>query len=81
VRVHDTEFTTAELQKKGFEAAADIYSTGSEAVFLVTMHKQYANIDFAKLATSGVRVIVDGRNQLDKTKVESAGIRYIGIGR
>jgi hypothetical protein len=25
--------------------------------------------------------VVDGRNQLAKSKVEAAGIRYIGIGR
>lgn len=80
-QLHDTEFSAAELEKKGFKPAADIYNTGAEAVFLVTMHKQYAQIDFSRLASSGVKVIVDGRNQLDKSKVESAGIRYFGIGR
>jgi UDP-N-acetyl-D-mannosaminuronate dehydrogenase len=81
VQVHDTEFSAVELEKKGFQAAADIYEAHSEAVFLVTMHKQYASIDFDKLAQSGVKVVVDGRNQLAKSKVEAAGIRYIGIGR
>jgi nucleotide sugar dehydrogenase len=81
VKVHDTEFSSTELGRKGFKAADDLYSTNAEAVFLVTMHKQYATIDFAKLAANGVKVIVDGRNNLDKNKVETAGMKYIGIGR
>lgn len=81
VKVHDTEFSEGELTRKGFQPAGDIYETQCEAVFLVTMHKQYATIDFGKLAKAGVKVVVDGRNQLAKSKVEAAGIRYIGIGR
>ena len=81
VVLHDTEFTAAELEKKGFNPASSVYETGSEAVFLVTMHKEYKQLDFSKLHTSGTRVIIDGRNQLNKQQVEQAGIRYIGIGR
>lgn len=79
--VHDTEFSAEELQKKGFAAAADIYSTGAEAVLLVTTHKQYRDIDFAQLAAAGVKVFVDGRNSFDRKKVEAAGLHYIGIGK
>ncbi len=81
VKVHDTEFSTDELERKGFIATTDIYETNAEAVFVVTMHKQYASIDFARLASSGVKVILDGRNSLDKSQVEASGIEYIGIGR
>jgi nucleotide sugar dehydrogenase len=80
-QMHDTEFSAAELEKKGFTPCADIYASGAEVVFLVTMHKQYAQIDFKRMADSGVRVIVDGRNQLNQQQVENAGMRYIGIGR
>jgi len=81
IRLHDTEFSNEELKKKGFHGVDDVYSTGAEALFLVTMHKEYSSLDFARLQASGVRVIIDGRNQLKKEEVEKAGIRYIGIGR
>ena len=81
VCLHDTEFSAAEIEKKGFTPAADLYSTSSEALFLVTMHKEYQHLDYAALSASGVRVIIDGRNQLNKQQVEQAGIHYIGIGR
>ncbi len=81
VCLHDTEFSAAEIEKKGFKPAADLYTTASEAVFLVTMHKEYKHLDFAAMHASGVRVIIDGRNQLNKQEVEQAGIRYLGIGR
>lgn len=81
VQVHDTEFSSDELKRKGFTPAADVYTSGAEVVFVVTMHTQYASLDFAKLAAAGVKILVDGRNNLNRKNVESAGIRYIGIGR
>jgi nucleotide sugar dehydrogenase len=81
IRLHDTEFSKEELEKKGFPGVDDVYASGAEALFLVTMHKEYASLDFARLQTAGIRVIIDGRNQLKKEEVENAGIRYLGIGR
>lgn len=81
VCLHDTEFSGEEISRKGFTPAADVYSSACEVVFLVTMHKEYQQLDFARLYSSGVRVIMDGRNQLKKELVEHAGIRYLGIGR
>ncbi|MFM7727165.1 MAG: nucleotide sugar dehydrogenase [Flavobacteriales bacterium] len=81
VQLHDTEFSKSELERKGFVAADDVYASQAEVVFLVTMHKEYAGLDFSKLHASGVRLVIDGRNQLNKQHVEQAGIRYIGIGR
>ena len=81
VVLHDTEFSSEELEKKGFTAAHSLYDTASEAIFLVTMHQQYKQLDFTKLHASGARVILDGRNQLNKQEVEQAGLHYIGIGR
>lgn len=79
--LHDTEFTPAELEKKGFNAASSVYENDAEAVFVVTMHQEYKQLDFSKLHAAGVRVLVDGRNQLNKQAIEQAGIHYIGIGR
>jgi nucleotide sugar dehydrogenase len=81
VTVHDTEFSGEELSKKQFTPSKDLYNDGAEAVFLVTMHKEYKDIDFAKMASGGVRYFVDGRNAVDRKKVEAAGIEYFGIGK
>jgi len=80
VSLHDTEYTTEELKEKGF-VPADPDTAKVEAVFLTTMHKQYRQLDFDKMASNGVRYMVDGRNALLKEEVESAGITYIGIGK
>lgn len=81
VVLHDTEFSAEELTKKGFQPVDDIYATGAEAVFIVTIHEQYKKLDYYKLAASGVRFLVDGRNGLDRKAAESAGLIYTGIGR
>lgn len=81
VSVHDVEFSAAEIASKDLKPAKDIYETNAEVVFLVTMHRQYQDIDFNKLSASGVKFFVDGRNAVDRGKVESAGINYFGIGR
>lgn len=80
VKVHDTEFTPGEIQERGLIPATDIYATGSEVVFLVTMHREYHQIDAQKLSDAGVRYFVDGRNNMDKSKMIRAGIIYQGIG-
>ncbi len=81
VLVHDVEFAEEEIKEKGFKAAADIYQGDSEVVFLVTMHKEYHQLDFKRLSEKGVKYFIDGRNNIDRNKVESAGIEYLGIGR
>ncbi len=80
VLVHDVEFSQDELIEKGLKAAFSIYDNDIEVAFLVTMHKEYNQLDFARLARNGVKFFVDGRNNIDKTKVENAGIEYTGIG-
>ena len=80
VSVHDVEFSIDEINAKGFKTAENIYDTDSEVAFLVTMHKEYIQVDFEKLYKSGIRYFVDGRNNIARDKVEKAGIKYIGIG-
>lgn len=81
VAVHDTEFSADEIQRKNLNSEKDLYTTGYEAVFLITTHIEYRNIDFKKLADSGCRFFVDGRNAFDRKNVEVAGIRYFGMGK
>ena len=52
-----------------------------EVLFLVTEHNEFKNFDFSNLSGSKVKIIIDGKNCLDKQAVESQGIIYKGIGR
>mgnify|MGYP001562322768 CR=1 FL=1 len=53
----------------------------SEYVILVTDHKEFKDLDLKKLKDNGIKIIIDGRNCLDKEKIKSMGIVYHGIGR
>jgi nucleotide sugar dehydrogenase len=81
VLVHDVEYSREEIKAKGLNAPDDIYNSDAEVVFLVTMHKEYNQLDFEKLAVKGVKYFIDGRNSIDRSKVEATGIEYLGIGR
>ena len=81
VIVHDVEFSPKEITERGFNAVADIYNSRAEVVFLITMHKEYGQLDFERLSANGVKYFIDGRNNIDSNKVEMAGIQYRGIGR
>lgn len=52
-----------------------------EAVILCTAHNQFMNIDWTKCKENGLKIVIDGRNCLDKQKIESLGLIYKGIGR
>ena len=51
-----------------------------EFVILATDHSEFTNMDLGLLKENRVKVIIDGRNCLDKKKVRSLGIAYRGIG-
>jgi UDPglucose 6-dehydrogenase len=65
-----------------FSASAAEAVAGADAVVLVTEWPEFAELDFAELATS-MRgdLLVDGRNFLDPAVVRDAGLLYEGIGR
>ncbi len=46
---------------------------------LVTDHKEFKEMDLSML--KNIKLIIDGRNCLDKEKIISMGIKYKGIGR
>ena len=79
--LHDPYYDAAEITARGFTPCMDIYTSNADAVILVTMHPDYQFIDWEKMKKSGVRGVLDGRNQLGKAAVEAAGLFYIGIGR
>ncbi len=53
----------------------------SEAIVIVTDHKEFKNIPVEDFVKNGIKVIIDGRNCLDKKAIRETGIIYAGIGR
>ena len=53
----------------------------SEAIILITDHKEFEMIDGKLLKKYNIKVIIDGKNKLNKEQLQKAGIIYKGIGR
>jgi nucleotide sugar dehydrogenase len=77
--VHDPLFAPAEVRALGLEAAEELPPPRLDAVVVQAWHSDYHGIDWRSLA--GCRAVLDGRNVLDRAAVESAGLRYLGMGR
>jgi nucleotide sugar dehydrogenase len=78
--IHDPLFTEDELKDLGFVPISDIYSRPFDAVILVTDHREFQTLEFAKLARQGCKVFLDGRNAFDHQSITACGIAYRGIG-
>ncbi|MBI5038131.1 MAG: nucleotide sugar dehydrogenase [Candidatus Kerfeldbacteria bacterium] len=52
-----------------------------EAIVVATNHREFLNISPAMLRKNNVKVVIDGKNCLDKEKIIAAGLIYRGIGR
>ena len=64
------------------ETSAEMLADSCDALVLVTDWKEFMKLDFSKMAQlMSNPLIIDGRNFLDRNAVETAGIRYIGMGR
>jgi UDPglucose 6-dehydrogenase len=65
-----------------FAASAEEAMAGADAAILVTEWKQFAELDWAKVAADMAKpVLIDGRNFLDPEALRRAGFSYEGIGR
>ncbi|MEK6917008.1 MAG: UDP binding domain-containing protein, partial [Nanoarchaeota archaeon] len=53
----------------------------SDYLILVTSHDEFKNMDLELLKKNNIKIIIDGRNCLDKEKIEKLGIKYKGVGR
>jgi nucleotide sugar dehydrogenase len=53
----------------------------SQALILVTDHNEFKSIEPEIWKKYGIKVIIDGKNCLDKDKIRKLGIIYKGIGR
>jgi UDPglucose 6-dehydrogenase len=64
------------------ETDPDRLADGCDALVLVTDWQQFQRMDYAKMAKlMNNPVMIDGRNFLDPEVLETAGFRYLGIGR
>ncbi|MFH1840198.1 MAG: nucleotide sugar dehydrogenase [Nanoarchaeota archaeon] len=52
-----------------------------DAVIICTAHKEIVNFNYEKLKDKNIKVILDGRNCLDKERIKELDIVYRGIGR
>lgn len=52
-----------------------------ECVVIATDHSEFKIMDSFDLKAKGVKILIDGRNMLDKEKIKKSGIIYKGIGR
>jgi UDP-N-acetyl-D-mannosaminuronic acid dehydrogenase len=62
----------------------DLWETlrGADCAALVTRHREYLDLDLARLAeTMRTPAVVDGRNALDPGACRAAGLLYRGIGK
>jgi nucleotide sugar dehydrogenase len=76
---HDPYFDDDHLTRLGFEPY-DLDAPASVRVaILQAAHAAYAELDPSRLP--GLELFVDGRNALDRSPFEAAGVRYVGIGR
>src|SRR5262249_50747252 len=85
VQAHDpAAMTNAAARLPNLRLVTDPYEAaiGTDAVLLCTPWSEYAEVDFRRIADlMRGDLILDGRNFLDRARVEAAGLCYEGIGR
>ncbi|MGC9220571.1 MAG: UDP-glucose dehydrogenase family protein [Solirubrobacteraceae bacterium] len=85
VRAYDpvaTENASRLMPGVQFASSAMEAVAGADAIVIVTEWQEFADLDWVKVAaaTTG-RVVVDGRNFIDREAVRAAGFEYEGVGR
>ncbi|MEX2158057.1 MAG: nucleotide sugar dehydrogenase [Dehalococcoidia bacterium] len=76
--VHDPWFSDDEIRALGLEPP-EAFPLRVDAIVVQALHDAYGELDFGSFA--GLRAVLDGRNVLDRAKVEAADVWYAGIGR
>ncbi len=78
VLIHDPFFTSREMAELGLTATDLEPPPRVDALIVQSYHDEYRCLD---LKVFQPRVVLDGRNALDKAMLESQGILYLGVGR
>ncbi len=76
VRVYDP-YVRHESTVRSIEEALE----GADAVVVATAHDEFTRLSPSDLETRGIRIVIDGRNCLDKDSFRASRISYRGIGR
>ncbi|MCC6388586.1 MAG: nucleotide sugar dehydrogenase [Dehalococcoidia bacterium] len=76
VHGHDALLSEAGVRSLGFEPAAEPLA-GYDVAVVHAYHDAYQDYDWRRIAP----LVLDARNAMDRTAVEAAGVRYLGIGR
>ncbi len=50
-------------------------------IFIATNHDEFVNMDLSLLKKNNIKVVLDGKNCMDKDAIEALGVVYRGIGR
>lgn len=81
VYVHDPLFSDEEIKRYGAQplALSDPLIRHVDIIILQTFHDEYKHLDYRQF--SNCKLILDGRNKIDKNEILKLGIRYEGIGR
>lgn len=64
------------------EKDPEIAVNGAHALVIGTDHDEFKNLDFGKLSNlMSERIVIDGKNMLERERMEKLGFYYVGIGR
>jgi nucleotide sugar dehydrogenase len=77
--VHDPLFTSDEIRALGLDPIDTLPPKRADAIIVQAWHEDYEELDFGAFA--GCRALLDGRNAIERSRVEAAGLVYLGIGR
>ena len=79
----NTELFIFDPHVKGKSNVKDLNELLSKADYLIlaTDHNEFKNMDLSKLKENNIKIIIDGKNCLDKEQIKNLGIYYRGIGR
>ncbi len=78
--VNDPMFTKKEIERYGATPLSlqDPLVSEMDGVILQAFHQEYSHLDFKKF--KNCKLVLDGRNQLNKEVIIESGIKYEGIG-
>ena len=76
--LEDPYYDDLEIESLGFVPGS---IAGAEVVVLNTAHDEFADPEFQRWRSEGVKVVLDGRNQWSQDEAEATGLFYFGIGR
>ncbi|MFH0969225.1 MAG: nucleotide sugar dehydrogenase [Patescibacteria group bacterium] len=68
------------LEKSSVKSLGELLKK-SDAILLATDHNEFKKINPENLKKNGIKVVIDGKNCLDKEAIKKMGIVYKGIGR